>query len=121
MFVQTDKNESDKTCTTSQTDRILDTPTVGASTALHICPDPATLPALTVTLGGKAFELRGDDLLVKITTAGQTICLSGIMGFPGPLGGIGAILGDVFLKKYYASFDVGQARVARVGLAPAKA
>ena len=83
------------------------------------CPDPATLPALTVTLGGKAFELSGDDLLVKITTAGQTICLSGIMGFPGPLpGGIGAILGDVFLKKYYASFDVGQ---ARVGLAPAKA
>jgi cathepsin D len=83
------------------------------------CPDPATLPALTVTLGGKAYELSGDDLLVKITSAGQTICLSGIMGFPGPLpGGIGAILGDVFLKKFYASFDVGQ---ARVGLAPAKA
>lgn len=83
------------------------------------CPDPATLPALTVTLGGKAYELSGDDLLVKITTGGQTVCLSGIMGFPGPLpGGIGAILGDVFLKKFYASFDVGQ---ARVGLAPAKA
>ena len=65
------------------------------------CPDPATLPALTVTLGGKAFELSGDDLLVKITSAGQTICLSGIMGFPGPLpGGIGAILGDVFLKNW---------------------
>ena len=83
------------------------------------CPDPGSLPGLTVSLGGKAFELSGDDLLVKITTAGQTVCLSGIMGFPGPLpGGIGAILGDVFLKKYYASFDVGQ---ARVGLAPAKA
>jgi len=83
------------------------------------CPDPKTLPTLTVALGGVTYELSGEDLLVKITTDGQTICLSGIMGFPGPLpGGIGAILGDVFLKKYYTSFDVGQ---ARVGLARAKA
>jgi cathepsin D len=63
------------------------------------------------------YTLSGEDLLVKITQAGQTVCLSGIMGFPGPLpGGLKAILGDVFLKKYYASFDVGK---VRVGLAPA--
>jgi len=80
------------------------------------CPDPSTLPTLSVSLGGKAFTLSGEDLLVKISIAGQTICLSGIMGFPGKLpGGIGAILGDTFLRKFYASFDVGG---ERIGLAP---
>ena len=81
------------------------------------CPDPKTLPSLSIELGGKVYTLSGEDLLVKITEAGQTVCLSGIMGFPGTLpGGLKAILGDVFLKKYYASFDVGK---VRVGLAPA--
>lgn len=78
------------------------------------CPDPDTLPTLSFTLGGKTFTLKGEELLVKISLLGQTICLSGIMGFPGALpGGLGAILGDVFIRKYYTAFDAtpGQERL----------
>jgi len=85
------------------------------------CPDPSTLPTLEFQLNGQSFSLSGEELLVKITLAGQTVCLSGIMGFPGPLPrGIGVILGDVFLRKYYATFDATEGS-ERVGLALAKA
>eukprot|EP00756_Hemistasia_phaeocysticola_P024646 Hpha_TRINITY_DN15959_c2_g9::TRINITY_DN15959_c2_g9_i2::g.70625::m.70625/K01379/CTSD; cathepsin D len=82
------------------------------------CPDPSTIPSFDIVIGGKTFTLAGEDLLLKISEAGQDICVSGIMGFPGKLpNNIGIILGDVFLRKYYASFDVAQ---KRVGLALAK-
>merc|ERR1712118_43749 len=45
------------------------------------CPDPDSLPTLSFTLGGKTFTLKGEELLVKISLLGQTVCLSGIMGF----------------------------------------
>lgn len=82
------------------------------------CPDPSTIPTFEIVIAGKTFTLTGEDLLLKISEAGQDVCVSGIMGFPGSLpNGIGIILGDVFLRKYYASFDVGQ---KRIGLAKAK-
>lgn len=84
------------------------------------CPDPSTLPTLTFTLGGKTFTLEGEELLVKITLLGQTVCLSGIMGFPGSLPqGLGAILGDVFIRKYYTTFDATPGQ-ERLGFALAK-
>merc|ERR1711998_23842 len=85
------------------------------------CPDPDTLPTLSFTLGGKTFTLKGEELLVKISLMGQTICLSGIMGFPGALpGGLGAILGDVFIRKYYTAFDATPGK-ERLGFALAAA
>lgn len=82
------------------------------------CPDPSTLPTFEIDIAGNKFTLSGDDLLIRVVQAGQEVCLSGIMGFPGPLPrGVGVILGDVFLRKYYSSFDVGQ---KRIGLALAK-
>eukprot|EP01062_Namystynia_karyoxenos_P029985 TRINITY_DN2244_c0_g1_i1.p1 TRINITY_DN2244_c0_g1~~TRINITY_DN2244_c0_g1_i1.p1 ORF type:complete len:426 (+),score=159.67 TRINITY_DN2244_c0_g1_i1:79-1278(+) len=93
------------------------TPTTNG-THVSTCPDPSTIPSFTITIGGKPYTLSGEELLVKVSAAGQEVCISGIMGFPGKLpGSIGVILGDVFLRKYYASFDVAQ---QRVGLAPAK-
>lgn len=82
------------------------------------CPDPSTLPSFDIVIAGKTFTLTGDDMLLKISAGGQDVCVSGIMGFPGSLpNDIGIILGDVFLRKYYASFDLGQ---KRIGLALAK-
>ena len=75
------------------------------------CPDPKTLPTLTFAMGGHNFELAGDDLLIKVTVLGQSMCMSTVMGFPGLPTSIGAILGDVFLRRYYSVFDAGQARV----------
>merc|ERR1712232_242596 len=88
------------------------------TSANSTCPDPSTLPTFEIKIAGNSFTLSGDDLLIRVVQAGQEVCLSGIMGFPGPLPrGIGVILGDVFLRKYYSSFDVGQ---KRIGLALAK-
>jgi cathepsin D len=88
------------------------------TSANSTCPDPSTLPTFEIKMAGNTFTLSGEDLLIKVVQDGQEVCLSGFMGFPGPLPrGIGVILGDVFLRKYYSTFDVAN---KRVGLAIAK-
>jgi hypothetical protein len=77
------------------------------------CAKIPTLPAFTVTLGGKEFTLTGDDYVIN--AGGQ--CLFGFMGIdvPAPRGPLW-IMGDVFMKKYYCVFDYGgkQMRIAPV-------
>lgn len=77
------------------------------------CAKAATLPSLTVTLGGKDFVLEGSDYVLN---AGGT-CLFAMMGIdvPPPHGPLW-IMGDVFMKKYYCVFDYGnkQMRIAPV-------
>lgn len=79
------------------------------------CGKIASLPALSVTLGGgKTFELEGKDYVINM----QGKCLFAFMGIDmppsvGPLW----ILGDIFMRKYYTVFDYGK---KQVGFAPYK-
>merc|ERR1712187_56983 len=64
---------------------------------------------LTYTLNGKDFVLDNNDMIVQ-NSGGQ--CLFGMTGIdiPAPRGPLW-ILGDVFMRKYYVKFDVGQKRM----------
>jgi hypothetical protein len=66
------------------------------------------------TLGGVDFPLKLEDYVIK--DAGQ--CLFGMMGIdvPAPHGPLW-ILGDVFMRKYYVKFDIGN---KAIGIAAAK-
>merc|ERR1711964_793788 len=80
------------------------------------CSKVASLPTLTVTLGGgKVFTLEGKDYTISM----QGKCLFAFMGIdmPPSVGPI-FILGDVFMRKYYTVFDYGN---KQVGFAPYKA
>ena len=89
---------------------------VGAKPALageYTIACDAKAPDITFVLGGRRYDLALEDYVIE--ESGQ--CLFGMMGIDlqgqAPLW----ILGDVFMRKYYVKFDVGQ---ARVGLALAK-
>ena len=89
---------------------------VGAKPALageYTIACDAKAPDITFVLGGRRYDLALKDYVIE--ESGQ--CLFGMMGIDlqgqAPLW----ILGDVFMRKYYVKFDVGQ---ARVGLALAK-
>eukprot|EP01060_Flectonema_neradi_P005660 TRINITY_DN137_c0_g2_i1.p1 TRINITY_DN137_c0_g2~~TRINITY_DN137_c0_g2_i1.p1 ORF type:complete len:388 (+),score=106.20 TRINITY_DN137_c0_g2_i1:67-1230(+) len=75
------------------------------------CPDFNTLPDLTFVLGGRGYVLTGKDYILQVTSAGQTQCVSGIMGMPALPEHLGAIIGDVFMRKFYTTFDVTNKRV----------
>eukprot|EP00948_MAST-09A_sp_MAST-9A-sp1_P001920 g1920.t1 len=67
---------------------------------------------VTFNLNGKDFDLEGDDLVIQ--ASGQ--CLLAVAGIdvPAPNGPLW-ILGDVFMRKYYVNFDLGnkQVRIAK--------
>jgi len=80
------------------------------------CSKIPSLPTLTVTLGGQAFNLTGKDYVIN---AGEGVCLFGMLGIdiPAPYGPLW-IMGDIFMRKYYSVFDWGN---KRMGFAPAVA
>ncbi|NWV29863.1 CATD protein, partial [Origma solitaria] len=76
------------------------------------CEKVPTLPIVTMTLGGKRYDLTGEQYVLKVSSAGQTICMSGFssLDIPPP-GGPLWILGDVFIGPYYSVFDRDHNRV----------
>ncbi|KAF9164645.1 Vacuolar protease A [Mortierella sp. AD010] len=78
------------------------------------CSTVPTLPDFSFFFGDYEYTLNGEDYVLN---AGGT-CVSGFMGmdFPESMGDLW-IVGDVFLRKYYSVYDLGQ---NRVGFAPAK-
>lgn len=76
------------------------------------CSTVSTLPDLVFMLNGNSFTLTSSDYILQMTSRGTTTCLCGIMPFEMPSGREPIwILGDVFLRKYYSIFDVGNQRV----------
>jgi hypothetical protein len=72
------------------------------------CSKISSLPSVTITLAGKDYVLEGKDYILQVS--GQ--CLSGFMGIDLPAGNpVKFILGDVFLRKYYSIYDMGNKRM----------
>lgn len=76
------------------------------------CSKVASLPDLDVVIAGTKFVLTPSQYILNMTTAGQSICLSGFIGMdiPAPYGPLW-ILGDIFMGAYYTQFDFGNKRV----------
>jgi cathepsin D len=76
------------------------------------CDKMDTMPNVSIVIQGRKFDLAPKDYVMRISSFGYTVCLSGFMGMDmpprvGPLW----ILGDVFIGRYYTAFDFGQNRV----------
>jgi len=72
------------------------------------CSKKATLPDLSVTLGGKSFTLSPDDYVLSVS--GQCLFAFMPIDVPPPRGPLW-IMGDVFMRKYYCIFDYGNKKM----------
>ncbi|KAG5317586.1 ASPP protease, partial [Pseudoatta argentina] len=81
------------------------------------CDKISDLPYIYFFLGGKLFELTGEDYIIELEQINKkTKCIS---AFKSPNEDMEAmwILGNVFFRRYYIEFDMEN---YRVGFAPAK-
>ncbi|XP_070150487.1 lysosomal aspartic protease-like [Polyergus mexicanus] len=82
--------------------------------AIVSCNHIGKLPVIRFILHDKRFPITSKDYILKKSTEnGTTICLSGFLGSNSPTW----TLGDVFIRRYYTVFDLGN---NQVGFARAK-
>lgn len=84
-------------------------PVVGGEYILPNC-DLSKLPDIVFTIAGEKFPLKAEQYVLKVSQAGKTLCLSGLVGMDIPKHPLW-ILGDVFIGPYYTVFDYGSKRV----------
>lgn len=79
-------------------------------TYLVSCEKIPTFPPIDFVINGKPMRIESTDYVLQMTSFGRTVCISGFLGMDLPVPSLW-ILGDVFLGKFYTTFDVGNARV----------
>ncbi|XP_077265103.1 lysosomal aspartic protease-like isoform X2 [Temnothorax americanus] len=68
------------------------------------------LPDISFVIGGKTFLLTGRDYILKLGVELGGNCIPGFQAVT-QFDGIDWILGDVFIRRYYTVFDMGNDRV----------
>jgi len=106
---------------TSETDKI--NQAIGAIPFINgeylvVCKRIPEMPNIDITMNGIKYTLTPDDYVLKVSQMGKEICVSGFIAIdiPPPAGPLW-ILGDMFMGKYYTTFDFGKSRVGFAKLA----